>query len=382
MAENMARAMIFVSLLAASVLVGFLNYLYAAHCFLTTVQQTAAGNDRIRWPNEPLYDKLPRAGYLACLLGIWIAPAGLLLRLNPNSSIDGSPLLTFLVTATLLIWGLFPVGLFSALSGSSPWMLFRVTVLQCFLSRFGATIFYYMVTAVLIGGSFGLLYLAFTTGSILFTFTVPPIVAAAFLIHARLLGRMAYLFDQLPRGSRRPKSRARTENRTETRKKKKKPKGAVEDPWAVPEESPKPKKAKRKVDEIDGYALADTEESTPVKEAKPARRVKAYRLADEPPPNPPVEIPADGYIPVGYETIPASGSSASSAGATGTDFDQRFREKPVDEDPPPANPLFSGVYSFPWYAGNIPAWLLLTFGGVALCGLIQLMLMFKPPTGE
>src|SRR6516162_9904358 len=102
MAENMARAMIFVSLLAAAVLVGLLTYIYAAHCFLTTVQQTAAGNDRIRWPNEPLYDKLPRALYLACLIAIWIAPAGLLLRLAPDRAIGESPLLTFFTATAFL----------------------------------------------------------------------------------------------------------------------------------------------------------------------------------------------------------------------------------------------------------------------------------------
>ena len=380
--ESTARAMIFISLLAMSVLVGLFTYLFAAHCFLTIVQQTAAGNDGIRWPNEPLYDKLPRAGYLACLLGIWIAPAGLLLRLNRDSSIGDSSLLTFLVSAAILIWGVFPIGLFSALSGSSPWMIFRVRVLQLFLRRFGATAFFYLVSAILIAGSFGLLYLAFATGSIIFTFTAPPVIAAAFMIHARLLGRMAYLFDQLPVRSFRNKSSARAEQGLAAKSKKKKQTKAVEDPWALPEELPKPKKVKRKVDAIEGYAIADNDEAPPITKAKPARRVNAYRLADEPPTNPPLEMPADGYIPVGYEAIKASGSSPSVAGAMGSDFDQRFREKPADEDPPPANPLISGVFSFPWYPGNIPAWLLLTFGGVALCGLIQLMLHFKPPTGE
>jgi hypothetical protein len=377
-AENMARAMIFVSLLAMTVLVGFFTFLFAAHCFLTTVQQTAAGNDRIRWPSEPLYDKLPRAGYLACLIAIWIAPAGLLLRLNPDRAIDGSPLFTFLTAATLLLWGLFPIGLFSALSGSSPWLVFRFAVVQFFFRRFRAAIVFYFASAVLVGGSFGLLYLAFSTGSIICTFTVPLAVAAAFLMYARLLGRMAYLFDLTPASSRRAGPRPRSENSERRKAKKKRSTGAVEDPWAVPDEPRKARKPKAKAGAVEGYAIADDDTGQQVEQPKPARRVKAYRLADDPPANPPVELPADGYIPVGYEAVPSSSDSSETAGAIGSDFANRFREKPADEDPPPANPLFSGVYSFPWYPDHIPAWLLLSVGGVALCGLIQLMLKFNP----
>jgi hypothetical protein len=377
-AENMARAMIFVSLLAMSVLVGLFTYLHAAHCFLTTVQQTAAGNDRIRWPNEPFYDKLPRAGYLACLVAIWIAPAGLLLRLSPDVALDGSPLITFLTAATLLLWTLFPVGLFSALSGSSPWLVFRFAVVQFFFRRFGATLIFYFVSAVLVGGSFGLLYLAFSTGSIVYTFTVPPVVAAAFLIHARLLGRMAYLFDHTSVRSRHVKSHQRSENPERKKARKKKSKDGVEDPWAVPDEPRTQKKPKVKTGTVEGYAMAEDEAVQHAEKPKPPRQVKGYRLKDEPSARPPVEMPADGYVPVGYEAVPPSGGSGKQVGTKGSDFDQKFREKPSDEDPPPAKPLISGVYSFPWYPDHIPAWLLLSLGGIVLCGLIQLMIKFNP----
>jgi hypothetical protein len=377
-AENMARAMIFVSLLAMSVLVGLFTFLHAAHCFLTTVQQTAAGNDRIRWPNEPLYDKLPRAGYLACLVAIWIAPAGLLLRISPDWALGGSPLFTFLTAATVLLWSLFPIGLFSALSGSSPWLVFRFAVVQFFFRRFGATLIFYFVSAALVGGSFGLLYLAFSTGSIIYTFMVPPVVAAAFLIYARLLGRMAFLFDHTSVRSRRAKSHQRSESPERKKAKKKKSKGAVEDPWAVPDAPRMPKKSKANAGTVEGYAMAEDEAVRQAEKPKPTRQVKGYRLKDEPSARPPVEMPADGYIPVGYEAIPASSGLGEQGGTIGSDFDQKFREKPADEDPPPAKPLISGVYSFPWYPDHIPAWLLLSLGGIVLCGLIQLMIKFSP----
>jgi hypothetical protein len=377
-AENMARAMLFVSFLAASILVGLFTFIYAAHCFLTTVQQSAAGNDRIRWPNEPLYDKLPRALYLACFIVIWIAPAGLLLRLNPDRSIGESPLLTFFTVAVILLWAFFPLGLFSALSSSSPWTLFRPAVLASFLARFGETVAFYFVTALLLGGSLGLLYLAFATGSIICTFTVPLAVAAAFLIYARLLGRMAYVFDQLPTGKRRTRPRARPESR-EVGKARKKATDTANDPWAVPDEPRKPRKKKRKTVGEDAYAMADEDVAAPTaEEAKPKRRVKTYRLADEPPVKPPMEIPADGYVPVGYEAIPPSERKSDAEEPSGSDFDRSFREKPTDEDPPPARPLLDGVYSFPWYPDNIVAWILLSFGGIIMCGLIQLMLHFLP----
>ena len=145
-------------LMALSILLGIFAFIYAGYRFLIIVQQTAAGVDEIDWPTDPLLDKLPRAAYLAALLAICIVPAGFFLKLRPDFAIGGSPLITFFVAAAAILWALFPVLLFSALSASSPWVIFRSAVLSFFLRRFDAAAVFYLVSALLGAGSFGLLF--------------------------------------------------------------------------------------------------------------------------------------------------------------------------------------------------------------------------------
>src|SRR5438270_764422 len=48
--------MLFLFLLAGSALVGAFVLAYAAHCVVVVVEGTAAGHDRVVWPDEPLAD--------------------------------------------------------------------------------------------------------------------------------------------------------------------------------------------------------------------------------------------------------------------------------------------------------------------------------------
>ena len=47
---------LFMILLLAQILIGIYVAAYASHCLLTVVQDTAAGNDEVIWPDEPYYD--------------------------------------------------------------------------------------------------------------------------------------------------------------------------------------------------------------------------------------------------------------------------------------------------------------------------------------
>jgi hypothetical protein len=373
-------ATILLLLMVLTMIVGIFAFIYAAYRFLIIVQETAAGVDEIDWPTDPLLDRLPRAAYLAALLAICIVPAGFFLKIRPDVALGGSPLLTFLVAATLILWALFPVLLFSALSASSPWIVFRSAVLGFFLRRFGAAAAFYAVSALLGAGSFGLLLLAFSRNSWLLTLATPFAAAAAFLIYARLLGRMAYLFDQSPQRKVRRRSV---------------PGATANDPWAGPEESQRVRKStrkkKRKADRTKGYAIADNETNPAAiqqPQPKPSRQVKGYRLSDEPLPALPKELPQDGYIPVGYEPISVKEDAGEKSSALPTpetdmisDFQRRY-SRPAEETPPPARPLVSGVYSFPWYPSNVAVWLVLGGFGVAICSLIQVCLSLKSQLGD
>jgi hypothetical protein len=406
MLSSAVTAAFMLLLMALAILTGVYIFIYASHRFFVIVQETAAGVDEVQYPALPLLDKLPRAAYLAGLLAICLVPAGFFLKLNPEIALGGSPLLTFFVAATIFLWLLFPVALLSALSASSPWVVFRWTVLRFLLRHAAATIVFYAVSAVLAASSFGLLYLGFARDSWLFshdswlfTLAAPIAIAAAFLIYARLLGRVAYLFDHLPRGGRGrrrlPGTKAvdpwgEPEEPSSGRKKAKRANATRgKDPWA-PREAEAPKKKKR-AEGVHGYGIADDETNPAAVDqppTKPTRRVKGYRLADEPLPALPKELPQDGYVPVGYEPIPTKqrdeGEGASHRApdiGMASDFARRYGQRVDDTPQPPARPLLSGVYSFPWYPANWPVWLVLALGGDATCALIHVCARLKEQLG-
>ncbi|HMF12123.1 MAG TPA: hypothetical protein VKE94_07445 [Gemmataceae bacterium] len=396
MLQNAVISAFMLLLMALAIIVGAYIFIYAAHRFLVIVQETAAGVDEVRYPSDPIMDKLPRAAYLAGLLVICVAPAGLFLRVRPDVALGDSPMLTFFVAATIILWLVFPVGLLSALSASSPWIVFRWTVVRFLARHAGATIVFYAVSALLASGTFGLLYLGFARDSWLFTLAAPFAGAAAFLIYARLLGRMAYLFDQTPTRRRRRRPPVGTESLdpwsepepgTERKRMKQGRLSGTEDFREPPEE--RALKKRKKSERIRGYAIADDETNPGAIEQPKAKRpapVKGYRLADEPLPAQPTELPLDGYVPVGYEAVPARKESETESAprpdsGMASDFERRYSERD-DETPPPARPLVSGVYSFPWYASNLPVWIILALGGAAVCSLIHVCIGLEAQLGK
>src|SRR5205823_10246025 len=70
----LGSAFLFVPLLAAAAVIGGVVFAYAAHCFLTVLEQTAAGNDEVTWPDEPYVDWLWKAAYMLWLSSLWLAP--------------------------------------------------------------------------------------------------------------------------------------------------------------------------------------------------------------------------------------------------------------------------------------------------------------------
>ena len=64
----MGAAVMYMLLLLAQVVVLIYLAAFAAHCFLVVVENTAAGNDRVRWPDEPVYDWLWKPPYLVWLV--------------------------------------------------------------------------------------------------------------------------------------------------------------------------------------------------------------------------------------------------------------------------------------------------------------------------
>jgi hypothetical protein len=400
--SNAGPAIVFVCLLLLTGILGMGLFAYAAYCFLLVVQQTAAGVDEVEWPSDPLPDKLPSVAYVVCLLALWVAPAGIIARVDRNNALGDSPLLTFFAASVLILWALFPISLFSSLSAGSAWIVFRLTVLRFFARCPGAVLVFYLVSGLLAAATMGLLYLAFLRGQTVLFFVAPPVAFAGFFIYARLLGRLAWLFDQS--GARREGRAATSEPRTGAKQSsrqglspakpgKKTQPTASHDPWAIPGEEPqrRQKKRRKRSPASESYAMADPEAWQRPEEERPKTQqgpqVKGYGLSAEEPPPRPKEVPLDGFIPVGYDAVPLEPAAPDDASAlqaqqaqdlaTPSDFETRLVQRPTDL-PAPNRPLVSGVYTFPFYPSTARAWILLSVGGIVVCWLIQWLKFLEP----
>ncbi|HEV3235726.1 MAG TPA: hypothetical protein VGZ25_01980, partial [Gemmataceae bacterium] len=281
MAAGFANALMLITLMIMNVILGFFVIAYAAHCFLLVIEETAAGNDEVVWPDEPLYDWILKGIYLVSLVAIWLAPLGILARALKT---NGAPPLLFISWLTLafaVLWLFFPISILSAMSAQSKWVLLRWTVVRDVMRLPVAIAVLYLVSGLMLVSLLALTYFSFVGGYFWMAAVLGPFAAFCSLVYARLIGRLGWLLGGLrPRKKRMPSVKTKAADSV-----------AVEsaDPWKEPR---KPKKRKRRPS------------PEPIPQQPSKLPVDGYAVAPEPVPNRPVEIPLDGYAPVGYETVP------------------------------------------------------------------------------
>lgn len=348
-------AILFVVTLVALVIVATCVLGYASHCFLLVTQETAAGNDEVVWPDEPMYDWVWKVFYLAWLVGVWLFPVMLILGLLKLPAPRGLPGVWFLVVATVVLWLMFPLSLFSSLSAQSPWVVFRPSLLPRLARRVGTLVPFYAASAVLLAYGAALVYASLNPRVAVYLRWSPPILitapmgAAVLLIYARLLGRFAWQLGtvQMPQREPPPKKKKRRAARMVQ----------ASDPWEPP---PRDETAIRTPEGIvEAYGLTTDPEPlrTPVRVEEEASRpiitpegeVHGYDLDDEEPARPP---PAEKP--------------------------EEWLQKRVERLPPPEMPLVSGVYSFPWYATSVQAWLKLSGGFFVVGALARTLIALWP----
>src|SRR5690349_10204694 len=144
-------AMMFVCLLLVEGLVGAALLVYAARCFGVIVEATAAGQEEVAWPDEPMMDWLGRAVHLCWLVAFWLVPVALLLRVVSRFQPE-APAALLLLPPVLLFWLLFPVGVLSSMRAQSRWVFFRPALVGGLFRVFPATAAFYGVTALLLVG--------------------------------------------------------------------------------------------------------------------------------------------------------------------------------------------------------------------------------------
>lgn len=347
---NAGVAIVFVCLYAALGIVGSVVLVYAGHCFCVVVQDTAGGLDEIAWPSESVGDWMVQTVLLAWQALVWLAPVGMVLRGVKPAFVTEEPWLVLLVLGVVL-WLMFPLGVLSALSGGSRWAFFKPKLLPGLARILPTTLGFYVLTALVVPAGLAPWYFAFTgSGSLLLVAALGG--AAAVLIYARLLGRLAWRLNHIEK-VRLPRFRPPT-----LEKKTPRPPVMVEDPWEPPPE-PKPKRKKKKKHQ----------------QTKITTSEDIYGLATEPEPAPPPssELPVDGYALA--EPEPSARPAEADLGPelpSPSELEMRLAER-TPQAKLPALPLFSGVWTFPWYATTLRTWVWLSFGGIAVGGIVKLM---------
>jgi hypothetical protein len=341
-------AILFIFILVGTVVVTTYVVALAARCFLVVLQQTAAGLDRVLWPDEPMYDWLRDVFYLVSLLAVWLVPAGLLARGLRKVWLPDEPnglALRFAILALPGLWLLMPVGLVSALSSQSGWGFFRLTVLHRFARVFLSVLAFYVLSAALFVGGAVLWYLALFRERAVFLPLAAPVGAAILLVYARLLGRISWLSQRALPDEReaRPEPRKRPRGRKKARGR---AKVEVLDPWAAPEQEEPTADAPDPAAEsppVDCYEMSNEPPTTPPEQP----------LADD---SPPIDMQPDGDTAAPRPLVPAAEVSP---------LEKRLLDR-SEPNPPPALPLFSGVWTFPWYDTTLGSWFALTLGSLAM----------------
>jgi hypothetical protein len=372
---SLGEVMMFMVTLAGAAIVGSYVLAYAASCLMLVVQDTAGGNDEIKWPKEPYADLIGRAVYFGALLAIWLAPAGMLSRGLRNTWLPDNAPLRFILIAGPGLWLWLPIGLLSSLSSVSRWTLFRPSIIWALFRLFRYTLAFYLITGVLGLLTGALWYYALFAGSKALFLPVPLVTAAVFLIYARLLGRLAWRVGRLklpraPKGKKRKAAAAAAKEQPQERA------VAVQDPWAVPEEEQEQEQAEQE---------QEAEEEVPEGMSRSPyggliERTENYDLDQEQEPPAPAPMPLDGWQPVGMaEPEEEAGPDlAAKADRAVSQLEQRMAQKP----PRPYRPrwtFFSGVWSFPFYSETQRPWLWLSFGLLVLGGMGMMLVTFFPP---
>jgi hypothetical protein len=349
-------AILFVVTLAATMIVGTFVFSYAAHCFLTVVEQTASGNDEVNWPRGPFIDWLWEVVYVLWLSALWLGPTVLL----ASSGVGGG---ASVLVAAALVWLAFPITLLSSMSSTSRWVIVSPGLLSRLLGqRSSSLLLFYLHNGPVLAAAAALLFLTFfKAGGLVFVLVTAAGFAAALLIYARQLGRLAHLLEH----TREP---AKPRPRRDGPRRLAQVRAAAYDPWNEERNRPQqpsdlPPVLSPMEGPILGYDVRFDDQPVPEPPPPPRKRPPdlddvPYELVGKPNEAPPRgPMPKQWTEPSDYEMSLARGGMAP---------------------PPPKHPWAVGVYNFPLYSRTLPALVALT-GGFTLLGiLVAGLIAFKP----
>jgi hypothetical protein len=380
---------VFFAVLIATALLAILVLAYSGYSFLVTFINTTAGSDEIRWPGDPLVDWVFKGWYLAWLAVVWAAPALLV------TSLFTPPPWVYVLVVGAVVWLLFPITLLSSLSAGSLLVILRPIIIKLWLRHLGMAMAFYFVSGILLAICGGLFYYGVVN-----RFVVLPVAAIlgafSMLVYARLLGRVGWIITwEDPATKRKKEKRPALAEGSQTfdpwAGPWAKPKPAVETPRPNPKSPPRPAKKKKSRTKPQGYdPWAPPPREPPTRKAKPAHpetvhhpAEEAYELKAEEPSRPlptfstpaePAETASYRVKPLGTEPPPPVPQPALPA-VSQLELELAASRRHA---PPPPRPLWTGVYSFPFYTTSLGALSTLALGFLGAAGLLHVLLIVWP----
>jgi hypothetical protein len=394
MLGDFAGSVIFVCGSLGWVLLATSLFAYAAYCMVVVVTETAAGLDEVRWPSDTMVDWIGQSLRFFIVIATLLIPVGFYLRFLGDLPGMAESAVRFIRVTSAWLWITFPIALLSSMSAGQAYVIVRPAILRDLFRLFPSVVVFYLLTGA--GGYCVLLlwYLALVGGEA----WVLPVAALAWstgvLIYARLIGRLGWMTHELGPWRRKPpvgKLKPRLRKRMK-----------VTDPWATPsveEEIPKAKpmpvakpaplpKISNNDDEDDGPATPyevgndplcrppqfELLEGTPFLEVK-LRPTPISPTTDQPSPSPRLFDDEDNSGPVQLAPEdPTIVDTRPTLDITPSTIEMRLTRTEEASPQPPAIPLFSGIYSFPFYAESRWALFVLFVSSLALgMGLFALL---------
>jgi hypothetical protein len=384
-------AILFVILLVFQVFTWSCVFAYTAHCFVTVVEDTAAGIDQFTWPNDIFLDWIWKPVYLLWLICIWLVPEALFLRMVHLPIVEANAPLNLLLVSAASLWLLFPIGLLSSLVAHSRWMPFSAIALRLLMRRLGTAVVFYALSGAVTAICTTCFYVALSEGSVPLVLAAGAVGAAGLLIYARLLGRFLCVLRgvQLPATKRaKPAARRKRVNpypdqtnpkavSAEELNRRMKQEGPV---VTIPLDGP-----------VESYGVADDarpslERKRKKKLTKPARSIpfdgvaEPYEVAAKTPSAPQQEIAGGDSQSITWD-LPRPVERIADADLLALhqpsdaelDLARRTREPSL-----PPLPLVNGVFTFPWTWTTLPIWLAVSVGLIVLQGMLLLQIALWP----
>ncbi len=164
---------------------------YGSHCLHVILEQTAAGNKELDWPETSLLEKLAcgfQAGYIVL---VCIAPVLVMLNLTRG---EGEPdLEMFLSVGLFLLWLFFPFALLSSLASESMFLVFNPKIFRGMIYHAVSWLFFLILNGLLFLACFYAIKLGMQSPEWIMAFPAALILVSCFILYARLLGRLAWL---------------------------------------------------------------------------------------------------------------------------------------------------------------------------------------------